>query len=146
MGHWGQRRKSQEQQACNLGAESWFPVNKTCNILLHVTISLSCFANVKTPTRQKKIKRYAAHKHRAQTSWTQKVHDADFHLSCHQPMRRRSTNWYGSLWTMNIKLLSSPSRFRHSFEDISLLWPPLLGKAIKLFFSTSSKTPPLRIN
>ena len=29
----------------------------------------------------------------------------------------------------------------HSFEGISLLWPALLDKAIKLFFSTSPQTP-----
>ena len=28
----------------------------------------------------------------------------------------------------------------HRFEGISPLWPPLPGNAIKLFFSTSSKT------
>ena len=28
----------------------------------------------------------------------------------------------------------------HSFEGISPLWPPLSGKAIQLFFSTSSQT------
>ena len=33
-----------------------------------------------------------------------------------------------------------------SFEGISLLWPPLPGKAIKLFFSTSPQTPSLRFN
>ena len=33
-----------------------------------------------------------------------------------------------------------------SFEGISLLWPPLLGKAIKLFFSTSPKTLSARFN
>ena len=34
----------------------------------------------------------------------------------------------------------------HSFEGISLLCPPLPGKAIKLFFSTSPKTLSLKIN
>ena len=34
----------------------------------------------------------------------------------------------------------------HSFEGISPLWPPLPGKAIKLFFSTSPKTLSLRNN
>ena len=34
----------------------------------------------------------------------------------------------------------------HSFEGISPLWPPLPGKAIKLFFSTSPKTLSLRFN
>jgi len=32
----------------------------------------------------------------------------------------------------------------HSFEGISPLWPPLSGKAIQLFFSTSSQTRSLR--
>ena len=34
----------------------------------------------------------------------------------------------------------------HSLEGISPLWPPLPGKAIKLCFSTSSKTLPPRFN
>ena len=34
----------------------------------------------------------------------------------------------------------------HRLEGISPLWPPLLGKAIKLFLSTSPKTLPPRFN
>ena len=34
----------------------------------------------------------------------------------------------------------------HSFEGISPLWPPLPGRAIKLFFSTSPKTLSPKIN
>ena len=34
----------------------------------------------------------------------------------------------------------------HSFEGISLPWPCLLGKAVKLFFSTSPKTLSLRLD
>ena len=34
----------------------------------------------------------------------------------------------------------------HSSEGISLLWPPLPSKAIKLFFFTSPKTLSLRFN
>ena len=39
-----------------------------------------------------------------------------------------------------IELLTSHSRLGHVVEDISLLWPPLPGKAIKLFLSTSPQT------
>ena len=34
----------------------------------------------------------------------------------------------------------------HGFEGISPLWPPFLGKAIKLSFSTSPKTLSLRFD
>ena len=34
----------------------------------------------------------------------------------------------------------------YSLEGISLLWPPLPGRAVKLFLSTSPKTLSLRFN
>ena len=43
------------------------------------------------------------------------------------------------LWTLPVKLLTTPSRWEHSFERSSPLWPPLPGKAIKLFFPTWAK-------
>ena len=49
-------------------------------------------------------------------------------------------NWSSSpLCTITVRI-SVPSRLRHSFEGISLLWTLLPGKVIKLFFSTSPKT------
>ena len=50
-------------------------------------------------------------------------------------------------WTMAIKLLTKSFWVGHTvFEGRSLLCPPLPGKAIKLFFSTSSKTLSLRFD
>ena len=48
-------------------------------------------------------------------------------------------------WTITIKLLTTPSRSGHSFEGISLLWPPLPDQAINFFF-TLPKTLSLKFN
>ena len=42
--------------------------------------------------------------------------------------------------------MNHPPRYGDSFDGIIPLWPPLPGKAIKLFFSTSAKALSLRIN
>ena len=80
---------------------------------------------------------------RPQTSWNQKVKDADSPLPHHQPIRRMSMSWpRPAPWTL-LRLLTSPSRGAgrgtHGLEGISLLRPPLPGKAIKLFLSASPK-------
>ena len=50
-------------------------------------------------------------------------------------------------WNHYCKTPHYPLKVRtHSFEGISLLCPPLPGKAVKLFFSTSPKTLSLRFN
>ena len=114
---------------------------------IHITTSLSCFADTETPSRWEKLTVCCPQSHRPQTGWTQKVDDADSQLPPHQPIRRVSTNWsYLPLWTIAITLLPIPSRWGHIFEGISPLWPPLPGKAMKLSFSTSPKTLSLRFN
>lgn len=77
---------------------------------------------------------------RPQTSWNQKL-DANSHLPYHQPVRRMSMNYScPPLWTITMRLLTTPSRAGHSLTGISLPWLPLPSKAIKWFFSTSPKT------
>ena len=76
----------------------------------------------------------------AQTSKDQKVDDAPYYLTTNQ--------------SQNVYELITPSSLNHcnktphyplqvgidSFEGISWLYPPSPGKAIKIFFSTSSQT------
>ena len=79
---------------------------------IHITISLSCFADTETLTRWVWC---AAHKQcRPQTSWNQKVDDADSHLPHHQPIRRTSKRWSRPLWTITIKLLTTLSKLGHT--------------------------------
>ena len=81
---------------------------------------------------------------RLQTSWNQKLDDADSHLPHHQPIRRMSMSYsLPPLWTVSMRLLTTLSSAGHSLTGISLPWPPLPRKAIKRFFSTSPKTPSL---
>ena len=115
---------------------------------IHITISLSCFADTETSTRWEKLTACCPQAHRPQTGWNRKVDDADDRLPHHQPIRRMSRSWSRPLWTMTIKLLTTYHLQvgTHSFEGISLLWPLLPGKAIKLFFSTSPQTLSPRFN
>ena len=45
---------------------------------------------------------------RPQTSWNQKVDDADSHLPHHQPIRKMSKSWSRLLWTIIIKTSHYP--------------------------------------
>ena len=60
--------------------------------------------------------------------------------------QKDAMSWSCPFWTITIKLLTTPSRSGHSFEGISLLWPPLPGQAINLFFFTLPKTLSLKFN
>ena len=83
---------------------------------------------------------YASHKHvdpRPVGTWRLMMLTSTY-LTTNQPIRRMSTSWSHLI---TIKLLTTLSKLGHmGFEGISPLWPPLPGKAIKLFFSTSPKT------
>ena len=58
-----------------------------------------------------------------------------------------STSWLSPLWTITIKLLTTPARWGHTvLRALALCGPLLSGKAIKQFFSTSSKTLSPRFN
>ena len=82
-----------------------------------------------------------------QTSWNQKVDDANSHVPHHQPIRRRSMNWSRPLWNHFYKTPHSPLQVgTHNFKGIRLWCLPLPGKAIKLFFSTSPQTLSLRFS
>ena len=59
---------------------------------IHITISLSCFADIDTPTRWEKLTVCCPQARRPQTSWNQQVDDADSRLLHHQPIRRMSTS------------------------------------------------------
>ena len=94
---------------------------------IYITIYLSCFADTEIPTRWKKLTVCCPGAYRLQTGWNQKVDDADSHLLHHQPIRRMSTSWLHHqpirrmstrwsrpLWTITIKLLTTPSRAGHT--------------------------------
>ena len=139
----GDKGEKVKKKKCSLGAGSWFPLKR---YIEYITVSLSCFADTETPTRWEKLTVCCPQAGRSQTCWNQKVGDAHSHLPHHQPIRRVSMSWARPLWTITIKLLTNPSRSGHSFEGISPLWPPLPGKALKLFSSTSPKTLSLGFN
>ena len=113
--------------------------------VIYITISLNCFADTEIPTRWEKLTVCSPQARRSQTGWNQKVDDADAHLpptsqkKVHELITTSSNHYY--------KTPHSPLQVgTHSFEGISPLWPPLPGKAIKLFFSTSPKTLSSRFN
>ena len=111
---------------------------------IHRTVSLSCFADTETPFRWEKI---IAHTNRETPDLMEPEGGEADSLSPHpQPIRRMSVNWPHPLWTIPIKLLTTRSRSGHSFKGVSLLWSPLPGKEIMLFFTTSPKTLSLRVN
>ena len=75
-----------------------------------------------------------------QTSQNQKVDDVDSRLPQHQPFRRVSISW-SHPWTIPVKLFPALFKSGHTvLGGMSLLWPPLPGKAIKLFISASPKS------
>lgn len=69
---------------------------------------------------------------RCQTDWNRRLMMLTPTYS--PSVRRTSKSCSHSLSIITIKLLTTRSMSRHSSESISPLWPPLPGKAIKLFF------------
>ena len=67
--------------------------------------------------------------YRPQISWNLKVDNALTYLTTNQSRECPQADH---------SLLIIPSRWRHNFEGISPLWPPLPGKAIKLFFPSAA--------
>ena len=80
------------------------------------------------------------------TSRTTEAHQAHSRLKECRPCTYPDPYQQPHPWTTAIELTKSPQVGTHSFEDMSLLCPPLPGKAIKLFFSTSPQTLSLRFN
>ena len=105
---------------------------------IQTTTSLSCFADTESPTRWEMLTVCCSQACRPQTGWNQKVDDADSQLPHHQPIRRTYELITPSLNHYYKTVHYLPQVGTHSSEGISLLWPPLPGKA-KLFFSTSPK-------
>ena len=139
-GMWIQGKNSQETIV-----KPWSRVLLPPTMDAHNSI-FELFCRYWNPSRWEKLMVCCPQACRPQTSWNQKVDDADSHLPHHQPIRRMSTSWSPSLnhyYTTPHYILQVGT---HSFEDISPLWPPLPGKAIKLFFSASPKSLSLRYN
>ena len=82
---------------------------------------------------------------RPQTGYN-RVDHADAHLPHHQPIRRMSSSWPRPLWTMTLTPHYPFQVETHNPEGISPLQPPLPGKVIKLFLSTSPKILSPRFN
>ena len=80
---------------------------------------------------------------RPQVGWNQKVDDADAHLSS-PPTNQKSVHVLIMPSSLNpyykTPYYPPPSWDTAFCQHVSLLWPPLSGKAIKPFFSTSLKT------
>ena len=72
--------------------------------------TLSCFADTETYTGREKLTVSCPEAQRSQTSWSQKVDDADFRWPPHQPIRRISRSWsHPSPQTLKDSSWSSPS-------------------------------------
>ena len=76
---------------------------------------------------------------RPQTGWNQNVDDADSQLPHHRPIRRMSVSKPTTPCFLNTaRLFTTSFRAGVSFEGISLLWPPLPGKAILFYFTQNA--------
>ena len=83
--------------------------------------------------------------HRPQTGWNLKVDDANSYsaLSHQNTVQKLVTPSLNQYYKTSHYLLQV---WTHDFQGISLLWPYLPGKAIKLLFSTSPKPLSLRFD
>ena len=126
-----QGRNNQEQP----WGEDLFPHQQ-----IHTTMSLSCFADTETPCRWEKLK-WCAHKHvdprpfgtEGWWCWLLLTSPPTHQKNVHELITPSLNIYYKT--SHNLLQVGT-----HSFEGISLLWPPLPGKVIKLSFSTSPKT------
>ena len=76
-----------------------------------------------------------------------KVDDADSYSPHHQPIRKNVHELITPSLDNGYKTSHCLSQVgTHGFECISPLWPPSPDKVIKLSFSTSPKTLPLRFD
>ena len=80
---------------------------------------------------------------RPQTSWNQKVDDADSHLPHKQPIRRMSMSWSRPFWTTAINLTTRSRSWHTVLRALACCGPLCLTKQ---FFSTSPKTLSPRFN
>ena len=111
----------------------------------YMTISLSCFADTETLTRWEKLTINCPQALRPKIGWTQKVEDAESHyLTTNQ--REECSELSCFLWIITIKLLTAYSRLGHLVSRVLVHCGPFAWESIKLFFSTSPKSLPLRFN
>ena len=105
---------------------------------IHLTISLSCFADTETPSRWEKLPVsdvYCLQVHRLQTGWNQKVDDADSHLTSPATNQKNVHDVITPSLNHYYKISHYPLQAgSYSFEIISPLWPLWPYKAIKPFF------------
>ena len=107
---------------------------------INTTMSSSCFADTETPCRWEKLK-WCAHKHVDPRPVGTEGWWCWFLFT--SPPTHQKTVYELITPSLNIYYKTSHNLLQvgtHSFEGISLLWPPLPGKVIKLSFSTSPKT------
>ena len=89
------------------------------------------------------VKVWCQQEHRSQTGWNQKVYDAH----SHSPHQQQSEVHPCPFLLAITRTPHCPLQIRaHILEGISPLWPPLPGKTIKLFFSTSPQALSLRFD
>ena len=111
------------------------------------TISLSSSAELKPPPngRCNFLMKHSSFQREGHTSptitWSQMISGLKECGRCRYPDTYRQPH------PLDYKTPHYPLQVRtHGFEGISPLWPPLSGKGIKLFFSTSPKTLSPRFN
>ena len=113
---------------------------------IHTTIPLSCFADNETPSRWEKLT-CCPEAHRPQTSWNQKVDDADSYLPHHQPIRRMSMNWLRPSLNHYYKTSDYPLQVgTHSFLRQEPTVSPFACQSNKAILFTSPKTLSLRFD
>ena len=136
------REGQSRNNSAALGAESWFPLKG------HTWQYLWVVSQILKPHQVGEVNSMLPHNTHTQDrlepeGWW-----------CQLPLTSPPTN------QKKVHELTTPSSLNHyykapryplqvgtlSFESVTALWPPLPGKAIKLFFSTSPKTLSLRFN
>ena len=112
---------------------------------IHITISLSSFADTETPTRWEKLTVCCPQACRPQTGWNRRL--IMLPLTSPPTNQKNVHKLIMPCLNHNCKSPHYPLQVgTHSSEGIRPLQPPLPGKAIKLFFSTSPKTLSLIFN
>ena len=110
---------------------------------IHI-ISSSCFSDPETPTRWEKWTIWCPQHIGPRTTGTRRlVRLTPTYLP---PTNQKSVHELITSCLNHYQKTPYCLKGEHSFEGISLLWPPLPGKAIKLFFSMLPKTLTLRFN
>ena len=84
---------------------------------------------------------------RPQSGWNQNTDDADAHIPHHQLVKRMSKSWSCPLWTITIKLLTTPFWWGHTvLRAFAHCGPLCLAKQYSYSFLLHSKLLSLRFN